>query len=137
MARKVFRQISASLLGIVLAIQPSCSSSQQTRKATDAAEAKAPGCTYRGVTYEVGVLIEEPEDCFCMCQPEGFISCPAMCGRADQSCYYGGSSFASGTSFPAADGCNVCVCKNGNASCPNRICLDGGTVDVADNETAG
>jgi len=44
-------------------------------------------------------------------------------------CTYNGKTYASGMSFPAADGCNTCSCEDGKAACSLLGCSDGGMPD--------
>jgi len=49
-------------------------------------------------------------------------------------CTYNGKTYASGMSFPAADGCNTCSCQDGKAACSLLACTDGGTGPCFDNK---
>jgi hypothetical protein len=41
-----------------------------------------------------------------------------------QRCEYNGWAYADGESFPASDGCNTCICSNGEVACTEMACED-------------
>ncbi|XP_060576345.1 uncharacterized protein LOC132733695 [Ruditapes philippinarum] len=77
---------------------------------------------------QAGVCIEmcrADNDCY-----NGQICCSNGCGhvcsdpkpQGTDSCKHGNSSFSTGDSFPASDGCNFCYCYNGMISCTEMYC---------------
>ena len=54
-----------------------------------------------------------------------------------QRCEYNGWAYADGESFAAEDGCNTCVCSNGEVVCTEMACVENSTTcepgDICDN----
>ncbi len=50
----------------------------------------------------------------------------AACGGgvSGGKCSYNGVTYASGSTFPAGDGCNSCRCSDGMVSCTKLACAD-------------
>jgi hypothetical protein len=41
-----------------------------------------------------------------------------------QRCEYNGWAYADGESFPSSDGCNTCICSNGETVCTEMACTE-------------
>ena len=53
-------------------------------------------------------------------------------------CTYGGSVYAEGDTFEALDGCNACVCDQGEVRCTNAYCgSNGGCTYDGEQHAAG
>ncbi len=50
---------------------------------------------------------------------------PDLCAPQSAACTYGGTTYPSGTGFPAGDGCNSCSCQNGIVYCTYHSCSGG------------
>jgi len=55
------------------------------------------------------------------CGRIGFDSAPGAIGR---DCDHAGSTYRSGDTFAAGDGCNSCSCHNGTVACTTEVCPD-------------
>lgn len=101
-------------------------------------------CSYNGSTYESGDSFRD--NCnTCLCH-NGEVQCTLLaCGQEQPSqeeapyvdgirlpneptegsaCVYADQYFSEGDQFSAEDGCNSCVCSDGNVSCTAVACLD-------------
>lgn len=57
---------------------------------------------------------------------------------SESACVYNGVSYADGVRFDAIDGCNSCVCENGDVACTEIACdTDDDTPSDNDDEPAG
>ncbi len=50
---------------------------------------------------------------------------PDLCAPPTGDCTYGGKTYPNDTSFPAGDGCNICVCTDGQSVCTYHSCTGG------------
>ncbi len=41
-----------------------------------------------------------------------------------RTCEYNGWAYTDGESFSASDGCNMCVCSNGDVVCTEMACIE-------------
>ncbi|KAK6965874.1 von Willebrand factor C and EGF domain-containing protein, partial [Biomphalaria glabrata] len=81
-------------------------------------------CKHNGQTYEIGEIIPYDSCNICKCGVYGIMctlmACPDNSGR----CYVNGKWYESGTSVPKADGCNTCLCQNGQLTiCTKMACI--------------
>ncbi|KAK0061701.1 von Willebrand factor C and EGF domain-containing protein [Biomphalaria pfeifferi] len=81
-------------------------------------------CKHNGETYEIGERVPYDSCNICKCGVYGImctlIACPDDSGR----CYVNGKWYESGTSVPKADGCNTCLCQNGQLTiCTEMACI--------------
>lgn len=96
-------------------------------------------CRVNNIVYKSGEIIQLDVCNSCTCE-NGQISCTSIaCNDQNQNqpddtnqthktdplhCYYNGSSYRNGESFPGIDGCNTCTCNNGIAGCTKKACFN-------------
>jgi hypothetical protein len=110
------------------------------------------GCTVGDQRFDVGESFPAPDGCnTCQCTDEGvsctLIGCVGGGGAGGKggaaSCEHGGRRYATGDSFPAADGCNTCTCfEDGSVVCTRLACgqsclYEGASYPVGESFPAG
>ncbi|XP_055864762.1 von Willebrand factor C and EGF domain-containing protein-like isoform X2 [Biomphalaria glabrata] len=85
----------------------------------------ATSCEHNGVTYAIGESVPYDSCNNCRCSPYGLICTMMLCPEDYGRCYVRGQWYESGTRVPAPDGCNTCLCYNGELTvCTLMGCLN-------------
>ncbi|MGE5789037.1 MAG: hypothetical protein ACM3ZE_30890, partial [Myxococcales bacterium] len=70
---------------------------------------------------KAGSIIKDPTSCgSCTCTSQQLWACERQ--GCESECTYEGKEYASGTSFPATDGCNTCSCVDASVTCTKKTC---------------
>lgn len=81
-------------------------------------------CLHEGKSYPLGAQVPVAEGCTCSCNElTGLITCDAGCQAASfRSCKFGDTAFSHGNRELCPDGCNECLCNDGQWSSTDRAC---------------
>lgn len=96
--------------------------------------------THCGATDIPGTCKDKPQTCtghidwVCGCDNQSYsnecvaqaagvsVKYKGQCKKDPTSCVYEGKTYSNGDSFPDKDGCNKCVCNNGQVLCTEKAC---------------
>ncbi|KAK0061700.1 von Willebrand factor C and EGF domain-containing protein, partial [Biomphalaria pfeifferi] len=74
-------------------------------------------------TYAIGESVPYDSCNTCNCGPYGMMCTLRACPEYLDGCFVHGKWYYSGSNIPAPDGCNTCLCENGeNISCTKMAC---------------